>query len=1625
MQQISWVRRTATIRTAAIGLLLALALISSAAAQGPASLPPAGLVPPSVRKILGPVETPDRGRELSADQLMDAGDHYFLAPGERIGLLRAKGEVAVRFAETLASTQGLQRLQGLPGVPPLESAGHVTLRARGRVDLVRSADTAKSPDVKSIAASAAVVYAYPVLVDPESRCRMIPTDEVLVRLPDGIPLADVQPDIAAAGLTLVERTGTRRMQVYLLRLVDPKKNDALTASRQLAAGNKVLWAEPNFIREVRLGLTPNDSLFSTQQYLHNTGQNGGTSDADLDGPEAWDDAVGNSSIVIAIIDDGVDLNHADLSIHYNPGESGGGKETNNTDDDGNGKIDDWRGWDFANGDNNSSPTGTNGHGTGCAGVAAAVGNNSYRIAGTAYGCKVFPVKIISDAGVFTTNQIIGDAISYAADFADVLSNSWGGGGASSFINNAIDDATNNGRAGKGCPVFFSTGNSASTWYQGGGRERLSTSGLSGSYYFGFFYRRGGSSGGENAVRVDNVCLLDSDGYTHKTATLTSQNFEGTFPPSGWWLARGGGAASDWSRSSVNTLTGTGGTYSACSPSLSVNQYAWLFTPLMSISGNETFAFACSASMPTTSYFYVDVYDSAYTYIGSWGPWNGVPSTITSVSYPASYTNSIAVGASTDCDYRSDYSQYGTGLQFVAPSNGGWNDIATLDPTGSVGWTATDYKMSFGGTSSACPTAAGVAALILSKNHHLFRNDVLYVMKRTCDKIGGVAYDSDGWNQYYGYGRLNADAALALTGPHNSTAVEMVSFAANQYGSTVLLEWRTGYEVDNLGFHIYRDEGGRLERVTPELVAGSALLAGAGTKLTAGGAYSWWDVLPPGAGKVQYWLEDVDLNGKRARHGPVEPVVSDKPLPDRKQAALLAQLAKQSDETLSRIHQVQTKLNQAPTRGLTPSAQRIALSESRPLTHNSKLIVHNSMSQQDVQWWLAGQPAVKLNVRQEGWHRVGRSDLLAAGLSPTADPRFLQLYVKGEEQPILVTGEKDGRFDPNDAIEFYGVGQDTPWTDAQTYWLAAGSRRGKRIPTIEPRSRDGKVAENFFATVERKDRTVYFAALKNGEADNFFGPVVSSEGANQLLNTPHLAPTPSGEAIVEVALQGATAGLHRVSILLNTVEVGTAVFDGQSGGVAKISVPQSILLEGDNLVRLVAQGGETDISLADCVRLSYWRAYVADGDSLRCTAPGDGQVTLEGFSGPHITVVDITNAGAPQKLNGTVQRRGASYAITVKAPKDGRRTLLAAADSGRKQPAAIAANQPSRWHQAGQQADVAVIAHEAFLKGVEPLKTLREAQGLTVALIAVEDLYDEFNFGSKSAWALRDFLAQAQAYWRKPPRFVLLVGDASVDPRNYLGLGEGDFVPTKLVETALLETASDDWFADLNSDEVPEMAVGRLPVRTAAEAAAVVSKIVGYELAAGEDWAKKVLLVADNNDAFDFEAASVAVGSLLPVSVAVEGVFLGWTDLDLARSMLLEKLNGGQLLVNYIGHGSLDRWAGEGLLTSEDAEALTNSPRLPFVISMTCLNGFLHDPATDSLAEALLKAEQGGAVAVWASSGLTEPQMQTDMDKELVRQLFNGTSPTLGEATRAAKTAIGFQDLRRTWILLGDPATRLK
>ncbi|MEW6129645.1 MAG: C25 family cysteine peptidase [Acidobacteriota bacterium] len=845
--------------------------------------------------------------------------------------------------------------------------------------------------------------------------------------------------------------------------------------------------------------------------------------------------------------------------------------------------------------------------------------------------------------------------------------------------------------------------------------------------------------------------------------------------------------------------------------------------------------------------------------------------------------------------------------------------------------------------------------------------------------------SGNWNT-----RVGAFKFPGCTAP---TVAKVRSFTAKGFDDgQVLLQWQSDYEVDNLGFNVYREVNGQRTKITHSIIAGSALTAGAGVEMKSGRVYAWKDQLTGVDGKVSYWLEDLDLNGKHTLTGPIAISENRGARPTTEQSKLLVSLG-----------QPQEQMNFA--QGSNP-IERLA----QPVTVTPAMI--------QTQSGLANNRAVKIGVRHEGWYRLTPGELAAAGLDTNADPRKLQLFVDGQPVPFLVKGELDGRLDASDTIEFYGLGLDNTVTNERVYWLVNGATTGARIKSAKI---SGGVAgtTRFQSAVEHKDRTLYFSALKNGEAENFFGALINSTGVDQTLNLTNLATSPTGTATLGVNVQGVTNTAHQVQVLLNGKAVGTLTFNGQAAATQSINLPQAGLNQGSNQVRLVALGGSADISLVDKITLTYWRKYAAESNQLRCTASGGEQITLTGFTSTDIRVLDVTNPNNPQELTGTLSGSKNAATITLTVAGAGTRQLYAF--TGEQARSVMPkTNQPSNWRQNNRSADYLIITRRELQQSFEPLAAFRRSKGLTVAMVDVEDLYDEFNFGNQSPQAIKDFLAFTKSNWAVAPRYVLLGGDGTYDYKNYLGFGDDNIVPTKLIDTQYMETASDDWFVDFSNQGLPEMAIGRLPARNASEAARLVAKIISYD---NQTAANQLLLVSDLTDGFDFSNGNNELRPLVPTNLAVTEIKRGTADDATLHKELIEAINSGLKVVNYSGHGSLSVWRG-GLLSNEDASALINNQNLALFVSMNCLNGYYVNPEIDSLAERLLNA-QGGACAIWASSGLCEPGGQAQLNKEFYRQLFGSTPMTLGEAAMRAKAFIADPDIRKTWTLLGDPAMQLR
>lgn len=513
-------------------------------------------------------------------------------------------------------------------------------------------------------------------------------------------------------------------------------------TRNIAQLDFIEWAEPLMLAPpMRVAFEPDDPLYPAQWHLNNTGQNGALADADIDAPEGWEISRGDNTI-IAIIDDSIQTTHPDLPIWNNPGESGDGKESNGIDDDGNGYVDDYRGWDFYDHDNNPSPVfSSDNHGTAVAGVAGAQGNNNLGITGSAANTRILPIRW----GYSCTD--LADSIRYAGNHADIISNSWSTDGCENTLDSAIGDAVNGNilgarRENKGTPVLFAAGNDASGW------RRFLLSGLpEGEHTFEWvFLNDAYDTQGYNAVWLDDIVWPDGEKTDFENTAIDTI-------PSGFSSA----GNADWTITEDGVHARGASGKSAKSGSISSNQSTSLRITRSGQAGELSYWAWVSSEMNFDFFrFYVDG-NLVHQYTpGQYGHNNAV-------AYPASNPDAIAVGASTDgaisgLEERIYYSEFGPELDVVAPSSNDNQRITTTDRVAGYGYTSTDYTDSFGGTSAATPLVAGIVADIIGFDPSLTASEIRQVLHETSEKIGPYAYVA-GRNDYYGHGRVNLLYAL--------------------------------------------------------------------------------------------------------------------------------------------------------------------------------------------------------------------------------------------------------------------------------------------------------------------------------------------------------------------------------------------------------------------------------------------------------------------------------------------------------------------------------------------------------------------------------------------------------------------------------------------------------------------------------------------------------------------------------------------------------------------------------------------------------------------------------------------------------------------------------------------------
>jgi len=323
------------------------------------------------------------------------------------------------------------------------------------------------------------------------------------------------------------------------------------------------------------------------------------------------------------------------------------------------------------------------------------------------------------------------------------------------------------------------------------------------------------------------------------------------------------------------------------------------------------------------------------------------------------------------------------------------------------------------------------------------------------------------------------------------------------------------------------------------------------------------------------------------------------------------------------------------------------------------------------------------------------------------------------------------------------------------------------------------------------------------------------------------------------------------------------------------------------------------------------------------------------------------------------------------------------------------------------------------------QTLSGYRGHRFEVVDVATAYQRYSDGVVDPEAIRKYVSNLHR--RNGLKYALLVGGDTYDYHDNLGLGSVSFVPTLYTRTddVVGFTPADALIGDTDGDSLPDVAVGRWPVRTLDELATVIDKTLRHDSRSDDSTA---LFVADSGNDGQFFRVTDGIAQKLDTSWLVDKAYGPNLDANQTRQRVIDGLNAGPALVGFFGHSSPTQWTFNQLFSAEDAAALTNEE--PMVVSQWgCWNTYHVSPEYDTLGHSFLLAGGSGAVAVMGAATLTETGAEKLLGESLVAALAT-PGVRLGDAISDARRFVARSrpdawDVLLGWALLGDPTLMVK
>lgn len=698
----------------------------------------------------------------------------------------------------------------------------------------------------------------------------------------------------------------------------------------------------------------------------------------------------------------------------------------------------------------------------------------------------------------------------------------------------------------------------------------------------------------------------------------------------------------------------------------------------------------------------------------------------------------------------------------------------------------------------------------------------------------------------------------------------------------------------------------------------------------------------------------------------------------------------------------------------------------------------------------------------GIYKITPAELKNAGFTTsTIDPRTFQLYTIGSytlngpypdtmiEIPIIVLGQEDGKFDSRDYILFYARAP-SYWNDSLTkwqtnyytrhrvFWLTWGSGAGKRIAELTATAVTNP--QNRAPCRVRLEQDLLCPA-RSGLLwvwERYSNAGAPTATFNRELNLPHRDTlkklTVRFYAWSERASETYRAAISLNNIVLDTVGIAATNQNCPPNTFVFETIPLTAAAPGDKKDTLsVTLLGPANVYL-DYIEVDYIRnlTITKNQPTLEFYTQERGEFSILGANEDFL-LFDVTNPLQPRRIQPLTAPNEARFR------RDGYGICFGTSAPGVRLPVSIKKRNPGSLRTPLKKADYYLVAPDEFLPVARIFARYRHGNipgipGARVEAVSLSEIYDEYAFGMEEPGAVKTFFAAKQ------PAYGLFLGDATYDYKDNLNLGRRPGVPAYEIGFDLdfevynpYVKALDAWFADFEgSGSSPDMILGRVTCRTPQELRQFLNKVKSYETQELGLWAKRFLLLADDEylgepskkeGTVHIEGCE-RIAPLAGTSLDLVKVYLTEYPLEAIKSKpkaeaeLLRQLNRGALFWCFFGHGAGFQLCHERAFNIEDVPLIHNGSRNPLAFFGSCGVGRFDDTKYEAIAEALVRTTEGCIAAIGASKATYSGSNENFAHKLFSRLLLHPEEP-VGPAFYEA----WFQS--NLYILFGDPATKLR